>query len=85
MTKVATKPRFAHDCTECKFIGHESGHDHYMCGCYGDCVLIARYGNNPEDNVSMPDHAVRAAFGQSDVGKDWILFDTFYLMMKSLR
>lgn len=39
------KPRFAHDCDDCKFLGNYNGQDLYFCGLRGWATVIARFGN----------------------------------------
>lgn len=42
------KPKFIHDCDQCKLIDQTPDHDWYHCfpSCLGQGTLIARYGND---------------------------------------
>lgn len=44
------KPKFQHDCKACYFIRNVNGYDVYTC----NGSIIARYGNDGPDYVSMP-------------------------------
>jgi len=46
--------KFQHDCQCCEFLGHKEGQfpsDLYICK-EGDSFLIARYSDEPSDNVA---------------------------------
>lgn len=62
-TKLNGKPRFAHSCSNCTFLGHtvvEGKHfDIYECkGRFP--TFLARYGKADESYLSFPDPAVIA-------------------------
>jgi hypothetical protein len=47
------KPLFKHDCEKCLFLGvFNEDHDGYYCPTEETC--IARYGDKPEQYLSMP-------------------------------
>jgi len=53
------KPKFQHDCTLCKFLGHFDGHDVYYCsGGTGDYVkrpdIVARISDEGHEYASWP-------------------------------
>ena len=55
-----SRPYFKHDCSRCTFLGHAwidgvRRVDYYQCGN----TYIAREGNKPEDNRSLPINIVR--------------------------
>jgi hypothetical protein len=54
------KPRFKHDCLNCKFLGFYQNHDLYYCNNVVPTV-IARYGDNG------PSYLSGMVFGISDV------------------
>lgn len=43
------KPKFEHNCEDCKFLGHFYAHDVYRC----DGSVIARYSDEPSEYSSM--------------------------------
>lgn len=45
------RPSYAHDCTECIYLGSHRAHDLYYCVRLRPTVL-ARYGSNAPDYVS---------------------------------
>jgi len=49
-----TTPKYAHDCDNCRFMGHILGYDVYSCeNAIGPPSLIARHGNNGGDYGSL--------------------------------
>ena len=47
------KPKFIHDCAQCKFLAHKDGHDLYFCEQNGfGPTVVARYGNDGSDYTS---------------------------------
>jgi len=41
------KPRYNHDCSDCKFLGQFKEFDLYFCDHRGPATVISRYGNEP--------------------------------------
>lgn len=63
--------KFKHDCDQCQFLGHELGHDLYVCGAhmipgFGPTIL-ARFGNDGPEYASMPWRLIVDAIGQGGV------------------
>ena len=59
MNKHIGAPRYKHDCTRCRFLGHTIGgmriHDLYVCDTLGpdrSPTVIARYGNDGPEYLS---------------------------------
>lgn len=51
---ITDKPKFQHDCNECKFLGHAKNCDWYVCD-KSDILgrsIIARHGNKGYENAS---------------------------------
>ncbi len=46
------KPRFAHDCENCVFLGSHGQHDLYFCRGGVHPTVIARFGNDGPDYMS---------------------------------
>ena len=60
--------KFEHDCDECVCLGHQTGErpaDLYLCNEF-EPTLIARYSNEPSDNVARSIEMVERFASVSD-------------------
>lgn len=46
------KPKFKHDCPNCKYLGRHMGTDLYYCPQAGNGTIIVRRSDLPSDNTS---------------------------------
>lgn len=60
------KPKFAHDCETCKFLGHFYDHDVYTC----DHSVVARYSDEPSEYSSMPASSLIDSLGNESWAED---------------
>lgn len=51
-------PRFKHDCKDCILLFIDEKYDYYVCfkEPTNDYTIVARYGNEPSDNISGKQH-----------------------------
>lgn len=52
LVSVEISPFFTHDCVHCVYLGSYDGNDLYYCDAGGEQTVIARYGNDPDENKS---------------------------------
>lgn len=66
IVRSTKNPVHVHDCACCKFVGgaivNKQMVDYYRC----EDTIIARFGDNPEENRSLPEFIVNQYKGQDE-------------------
>jgi hypothetical protein len=66
-TAPPAAPRYPHDCTSCRYLGHVLAFDLYVCPQGGLPTVVARYGAEGPAYASGPDVRLDAVLGDRDL------------------